>query len=164
MSSIRNYESGDIIFSEESSGDGVYIVTAGLVSIYRESGGKRIELALIGKGGMFGEMAVIDLKKRSASAKAIKPTEIVHIPLEQYMNALQELPMWSLLLIQMLARRLRNTNEQLFSENTGNKDSLSSPQQESSKNVVEIACADDTSLVKQADIVAKRLMKDFGNN
>jgi len=114
MSKIKKYRQGEVIFNQMSSCDGVYIIANGLVSISTEHQGKRLELAVLGKGSMFGEMAVIDLQTRSASAMALQATEIVQVDACEFQANLHTLPLWSKLLIHMLVRRLRAADEQLM--------------------------------------------------
>jgi CRP/FNR family transcriptional regulator, cyclic AMP receptor protein len=114
MSEIKKYKQGDIIFSQQSACDGVYIIASGLVSISTEHQGKRLELAVLGRGSMFGEMAVIDLQARSATVIALQETEIVQVEAAEFQSNLHTLPLWSQLLIQMLVRRLRSADERLM--------------------------------------------------
>jgi len=111
MADVREFLEGEVIFTESSPCDGVYIVTSGLVGIYAERERTTVELSQIGKGGMFGEMATIDLEERSAGARAIRHTTVVHLGRDEFADRLQKLPLWALLLIQMLVKRLRVTNK-----------------------------------------------------
>ena len=62
------------IFKEGDEGNRAYVVQAGEVEIIKSTGDedKDIVLGTIGKGGIFGEMALIDDKPRMASARAGK--------------------------------------------------------------------------------------------
>lgn len=125
MSEIQNYQANEIIFSQQSQCDGVYIVAKGLVSISTMNQDKRVELAQLGRGTMFGEMAVIDLQSRSATATALVSTEIVHISPAEFQSNLHSLPLWAQLLIQMLVRRLRSVNERISTIQPNKTDPLS---------------------------------------
>lgn len=114
MAKIKQFGSGEVIFEESSTCDGVYIVTSGLVSIFMEMKGESVELARVGKGGMFGEMATIDLQERSAGARALEKATLVYLDHTEFLQRLQMLPLWALLLVQMLVQRLRTTNKMLL--------------------------------------------------
>ncbi|NJK92831.1 MAG: Crp/Fnr family transcriptional regulator [Blastochloris sp.] len=113
MSQIKTYQPGETIICQKAECDGVYIVAKGMVSISTQFEGRQIELATLGRGSMFGEMAVIDLKNRSATATALQETEIVQVEADEFQSNLHSLPLWAQLLIQMLVRRLRAADEQL---------------------------------------------------
>ena len=68
---------GQHVFRERESGDAAFVVLDGKIAIYRtvETGDQ--VLATLGKGAMFGEMALIDDQARMASAKAIEGTATV---------------------------------------------------------------------------------------
>lgn len=67
----RNYLAGECIFFEGDPGMGIYIIRKGEVVIKRkmDSGGHQF-LASFSKGDFFGELALVDSEKRSASAYA----------------------------------------------------------------------------------------------
>jgi len=113
MAEVKQYGEGEIVFEEKAYCDGVYIVTNGLVEIFTKAGENEMVLTEVGKGGMFGEMATIDLQERSAGARAMEPTTVVHLGRNEFGGRLQKLPLWALLLIQMLVRRLRESNLKL---------------------------------------------------
>ncbi len=68
----KTCQAGDKIFKEGDEGNRAYVVQAGVVEIIKSTGDedKDIVLGTIGKGGIFGEMALIDDKPRMASARA----------------------------------------------------------------------------------------------
>ncbi len=70
----KMYQAGERIFREGDEGNRAYVVQAGEVEIIKSTGDedKDIVLGTIGKGGIFGEMALIDDKPRMASARAAK--------------------------------------------------------------------------------------------
>ena len=70
----KTCQAGDKIFKEGDEGNRAYVVQAGEVEIIKSTGDedKDIVLGTIGKGGIFGEMVLIDDKPRMASARAGK--------------------------------------------------------------------------------------------
>jgi CRP/FNR family transcriptional regulator, cyclic AMP receptor protein len=63
---------GQHVFRERESGDAAFVVLDGKIAIYRTTEQGDHLLATLGKGAMFGEMALIDNQARMASAKAIE--------------------------------------------------------------------------------------------
>jgi CRP-like cAMP-binding protein len=113
----KSYARGDLIFSEDTRPDGVYIVKDGLVEIFHRGPGAGeeaiVHLGRVGPRGMFGEMGLIDHQPRSASARALAPTTVLFVPKEGFQKHLDQMPPWIALLIKSLVRRLRDSNRRL---------------------------------------------------
>jgi len=75
----RGYGPGDVIFREGDRGDCAYLVKEGSVEIYKTIDGKEKILGAIGKGGIFGEMALVDDTPRMAFSRAVETTQLVVI-------------------------------------------------------------------------------------
>ena len=76
----RSYLKGEYIFFRGDPGIGLYIIREGEVKVVRDDDtGKEIELAIFSKGDFFGELALVDGEKRSASAIAINNVRTVVI-------------------------------------------------------------------------------------
>jgi CRP-like cAMP-binding protein len=82
---------GDLILSEGTPGDGVYIVLEGQVEVFLPAGvgggGRRptrIRLATLGPGRCLGEYGVIDEQSSSASAVALSPAKLCFLPKAQF--------------------------------------------------------------------------------
>ena len=73
----NTFKPGETIFKEGEEGNLAYIVQEGEVEIVKEIDGQQKVLGTIGKGGMFGEMALIDSKPRMAKARASKGSTII---------------------------------------------------------------------------------------
>lgn len=114
---IKKYLKGDVIFSENSACDGMYIIDSGRVRVYKTVGvgnaKKEVELCTLGPKAMFGEMAMIDENKRSATVQAIEPTACTVISKKIFEDQLARIPPWMVNMIKILVLRLRETNEKL---------------------------------------------------
>jgi CRP-like cAMP-binding protein len=64
----KTYQKDAHIFREGGNPGEVYLVLEGEVNITKESGGKNVLVATLRQNDVFGEMALIDSKPRSASA------------------------------------------------------------------------------------------------
>jgi signal transduction histidine kinase len=106
----KQFSAGNEIFRENDSGDGVYFVKSGLVEISSIVGGKRHIFSQLGPGEIFGEMAVIEHQPRSATATAIKDSEIYFIPRDKMLSFVQRSPALALNLLQEISHRLREFN------------------------------------------------------
>ena len=71
--------SGDNIFSEGDVGNKAYIVQEGLIEIIRNTADGEVILGSVEKGGIFGEMALIDDQPRMATARAATSVTVISI-------------------------------------------------------------------------------------
>lgn len=62
---------GDDVFKEGDMGDSFYVLISGQVIVGKRRSGKLIELARLGVGDCFGEMALVGKHVRSATVRAI---------------------------------------------------------------------------------------------
>lgn len=73
----RQYVAGEYIFFQNDPGIGVYLITEGEVQIeFKTGSGKIAQLAEFSKGDFFGELALLDGERRTASAKAKMDTKV----------------------------------------------------------------------------------------
>lgn len=111
------FAAGQEIFREGDAGDGVYLVGAGRVEISgiinRDT---RRVFSKIGPGDIFGEMAVLDDKPRSASAVAAVDSEIYFIPRDEMLTLVEQSPRLAHELLKKISSRLREFNQQYIRE------------------------------------------------
>jgi CRP-like cAMP-binding protein len=110
----RQFEAGTVVFREGDEGSTCYIVRTGRARAIREHpDGRSITLAHFGPGDIFGEMAMLDGERRSATVEATEDTEVIAILSADMHRLLHEHPGISVKLIAALGQRLRSTNERL---------------------------------------------------
>ena len=73
---------GGQVFSEGSRGDSLFAVKYGTVRVLKKGKDGQEEVARMGSGEHFGEMALIDDDRRSATVDAVEHTELVRIKRE----------------------------------------------------------------------------------
>lgn len=110
----RTFPAGTRVFHEGDDSDACYIVKDGSFRVTREhSDGRAITLATLGAGEIFGELAMLDGDKRSASAEALTEGELLALPANDVRALLARHPEISLKLVAGLVRRLRAANVRL---------------------------------------------------
>lgn len=113
----RKYSAGQEIFKESDPGDGVYVVKDGEVEISVPVGETvRHVFSRVGPGDIFGEMAVIEDKPRSASAAAAKDTVAYFISRPEMLKLIERSPILALALLREISNRLREFNQQYLRE------------------------------------------------
>lgn len=72
---------GTAVFNEGDRGDRAYVVQDGMIEISRNDDyGNPVVLGTVEKGGIFGEMALIDDQPRMATARATVATTVIAVP------------------------------------------------------------------------------------
>jgi signal transduction histidine kinase len=113
----REFAPGQEIFKEGDDGDGLYLVREGLVEISGVVGQQgRLVFGQVGPGDVFGEMAVIENKPRSACAVARKQTATYFLPRAEMLSLMERSPALALALLRETSHRLREFNQQYLRE------------------------------------------------
>lgn len=80
---------GDLLFSEGDTADSAFVVKSGLLEVTRKGNGAEVVIGTCGPGTIVGEMALIDEKPRSATIRALRPSELAIIPRAEFDLALR---------------------------------------------------------------------------
>lgn len=104
----------ETLFSKGDPGDRLYLVAKGLIRIgVLSAEGREVTYGLIKPGQLFGEIAVLDGKERSADATAMEPTELIALERKDVHAFLHKHPVQALHLIEVLCERIRRADNQL---------------------------------------------------
>lgn len=110
----RNLKTGETVFAIGSPGDNMMAVLNGTVRISVPApDGKELLLAILQPGEVFGELAVLDGKERSADAIANSPCTLAILDRRDILSFLEQHPAVWLKLISVLCDRLRHADQQL---------------------------------------------------
>ena len=112
----KKFETGNLIFMENSEGEKCFFVAEGSVKVTRLSkDGKEVILAMLNKGEFFGEMALLDGESRSANVIALEHTKVLTLNREDFLSVLQDYPQIAIQLLKEIAHRLRKSDRQIAS-------------------------------------------------
>ena len=110
----RRFEPGEAVFREGDDSDTCYVVHSGHARALREHpDGRQITLATFGPGDIFGELAMFDDERRSATVEATDALEVLGILGPDMRRLLRRHPDMAVMLVIALGRRLRAANERL---------------------------------------------------
>jgi len=110
----RRFEPGQAVFREGDQSDTCYVVREGHARAIRTHGdGRTITLATFGPGDIFGELAMFEDERRSATVEAIEPTSVVGVLGPDMRRLMGEHPEIATRLVIALGRRLREMNARL---------------------------------------------------
>jgi len=109
---IQRYPAGYLLFSKGDPGDSLFAILSGQVRIGALSElGKEVILNILGPGEIFGEIALLDGKDRTASASTIGDCELVTIARGDFLSFLARHPHVTQRMLEVLCARLRWVSE-----------------------------------------------------
>jgi cAMP-dependent protein kinase regulator len=76
--SLRELESGTVVYREGAPGDALYVIVEGAVEIFKE-GPPRVSQAMLGEGEFFGEIGLVSDTPRVSTAAALEATQLLVI-------------------------------------------------------------------------------------
>jgi CRP/FNR family cyclic AMP-dependent transcriptional regulator len=111
---VKHYDAGDEIFAKGSPGQSTMAVLRGAVKISSQSPeGKEIVLNIINAGALFGELAMLDGRERTADATAVDECELLVMYRRDFLPFLERRSDICIMVIEKLCKRLRQTSEQV---------------------------------------------------
>ena len=154
----RDYEKGQMILLEESTGETFFIMTSGTVKVTRLSDdGREVILALLGESDFFGEMSLLDGEGRSANIVANEDAEVMTLSRRDFLECLETYPKIAISLLEELAVRLRKSDQQI--------ESLSLSDSEQRIGITLIRLAEERGTIKRGDVTVQNLpyQQDIAN-
>jgi CRP/FNR family transcriptional regulator, cyclic AMP receptor protein len=111
----RRFRRGEVIFHGGDPGDSLFIVASGSVKILvaPEDGSEPAILTMVGPGGFFGELALLDGRARSATAVAADPVETLVLRRDAFDRLVDEEPALRRALLTALAAEIRRLTGQV---------------------------------------------------
>jgi CRP-like cAMP-binding protein len=111
---IRNFAAGEPIFLKGSRGDHLLAVVSGSVRIsVASANGQMLLLAILTPGELFGEIALLDGKERTADATAATECSLAILDRTEILSFLERHPNVWPFIVEVLCDRLRKTDEHL---------------------------------------------------
>ncbi len=101
-----SFRAGSVVFSQGDEARCMYAIQSGRLEI--RIGEKA--LATLGEGEVFGEMALLNDKSRSATVVALEDSVLVPVDQTQFLFLVRQNPFFALQLMRLLSERLRDRN------------------------------------------------------
>lgn len=102
---------GRDVFREDQPGRVAYIVESGEIEISKALDGRRVVLGRVGRGGVFGEMALIDDAPRMATATASTDTVCIVVPEATLTQKLAAADPFIRALVRIMVRNIRSLSQ-----------------------------------------------------
>jgi CRP/FNR family cyclic AMP-dependent transcriptional regulator len=110
----RSLPRGALLFRQGDAGDAMYLVEAGRVRIFvTDEDGEELTLAELARGDFFGEMALVEGKARTASARALEDARLCSLAREDFLSFVRKNTDVALAMVKAISERLRRTDELL---------------------------------------------------
>ena len=110
----KSFVQGEAIVREGDVAREMFAISAGKVSVQKKAGVGVTEIAQLGPGDCFGEMALIDIQPRSASVLALEPTIALAMSWDDLVRVYQwDIKTYTLIVLNIareLSERLRRAN------------------------------------------------------
>ena len=89
---VKDVRAGQVVIKEGGEDKDIYVIRRGSMIVEKDIGGRPVFLSYLPAGSYFGEMAVIDGSKRTASVKAAIKSELVRLPGDAFTALLERKP------------------------------------------------------------------------
>ncbi|MEE8455615.1 MAG: cyclic nucleotide-binding domain-containing protein [Limibaculum sp.] len=113
MGESQAYHAQERLFEKGDEGDAAYIIIDGEVEVLVPTDGGEQSVAILGKGEIFGEIAVICDQTRSTAIAARYELEVLRLDRNVVLNLMREFPDISLEMVRILGGRLERTTKEL---------------------------------------------------
>jgi len=109
----RRFPKNATVVEEGLPGDYMYVIRKGRVKVTKASeDGREKIMNFLDAGAFFGDMALLGDETRSASVKTLEESILLALSRRDFIDLLRQSPDLALAVIEELANRLRETNEQ----------------------------------------------------
>ncbi len=109
----RTFDTGRRVVNMGEPGDTLYVLLEGAVAVLYPARSEEFELARLGPGEFFGEMALLNDSPRSASVQVLEPTRALALRKDAFRRIVQESPELALKLLETLSTRIRLADRSL---------------------------------------------------
>jgi CRP-like cAMP-binding protein len=104
------YRDGEEIIRQGEIGDCMYVVQSGRVEVLQSGEHGEQHLAFLKAGNFFGEMAVFEQERRSATVRSVGESRVLKVDKKTLLRRIGEDPLLAMNLLQTMSRRIRDLN------------------------------------------------------
>jgi CRP/FNR family cyclic AMP-dependent transcriptional regulator len=108
------YQKGDVIVRQGEVGECMYVISSGKAEVLIKKGSKQVRIATLGPRDFFGEMAVFDREKRSATVRAVSELQVIVIDKKTFEKTITKMPWLAFGVLEKMSRRIRETDRELL--------------------------------------------------
>ena len=109
----KTYGDGEPIARQGELGECMYVIQQGQVEVVREQDGTEVQLATLGEGDFFGEMALFDRERRSATVRALGEARVLTVDKRTFLRRIHEDPSLAFRIVKGMSQRIRKLDTQV---------------------------------------------------
>jgi CRP-like cAMP-binding protein len=109
----KTINDGEVIIRQGDAGDVMYEILDGQVEVLQEREGEEVRLAILDRGDFFGEMAIFEREKRSATVRAHGQVRVLTVDKKILLRRISEDPSLALRILERMSRRIREMDGEL---------------------------------------------------
>jgi hypothetical protein len=107
------YQDGEVIVRQGEVGNCMYVIQDGFVEVLVDAGDRQVVLNLLGKNEFFGEMALFEHEKRTATVRALGPARILTVDHKNLLQRIHEDPSLAYRLMDVMSKRIDKLSEEV---------------------------------------------------
>ena len=107
------FSDGEVILQQGATGDFMYEILDGQVEVFQEREGEEVRLAILDKGDFFGEMAIFEREKRSATVRAHGQVRVLTVDKKNLLRRISEDPSLALRILERMSHRIREMDGEI---------------------------------------------------
>ena len=109
---VVRYRRGEVIFREGEPAERLFLIASGRVKLTIASpAGQELMIAVLGRGQIFGELAVVDRGLREMDARASEDVTLFSLLSDQFWTVIEGRPALARRLLELMGRRLRRADQ-----------------------------------------------------
>jgi CRP-like cAMP-binding protein len=109
----REYADGEVVVREGETGDCMFVVQGGSVEVVKGEGADATRMGVLERGAVFGEMAIFERERRSATVRSLGGARILTVDRRTFLRRVHEDPTLALNILESMSRRIRGLNSKV---------------------------------------------------
>jgi CRP-like cAMP-binding protein len=107
------YNDGEIIVRQGETGNCMFVIQSGKVEVLREENNNEVRLAILEDNDFFGEMALVEREKRSATVRSMGKSQILTIDQKVFLRQVNEDPSFAFRVLKKMSQRIRELSAEI---------------------------------------------------
>jgi len=108
------FKDGEVIVRQGDEGDCMYVIQQGRVEVIAEEGSREVRLRLLESGDFFGEMAIFERERRSATVRALGEVRVLSVDRKNFLRRIHEDPSLAFRIVQTMSQRMRGLIDEVL--------------------------------------------------
>ena len=117
----RVYKDGEVIVRQGEVGECMYVIVSGKAEVLVQKGGKEVRLALLGPRDSFGELAIFDRERRSATVRAMGQVRTIILDQKTFEKSVIDQPWLAFRVLEKMSRRIRELDREVVELKSASK-------------------------------------------